>query len=142
MTEEHSILIRQMARLTERVAILEGRPPVLHIQAPPSEYQKLTEKSIAKISDIMGAVCKVWGIEKVEVLSGRGSKELWPPKFCIYHICKKRTAASFPFIGQRMRKDHTTVMHGMRRADELLKTDKVFAEKYSQALALIDGVAA
>ncbi len=45
------------------------------------------------------------------------------------YLCKHLTSRSLPEIGRRFGgRDHTTVMHGVRRIEELKSTDGQIAE--------------
>ena len=45
------------------------------------------------------------------------------------YLCKQLTSRSLPEIGRRFGgRDHTTVMHGVRRIDELRQQDGQIAE--------------
>lgn len=47
-------------------------------------------------------------------------------------VAMRRDGRSLPQIGARLHKDHTTIFHGLRRADELLATDAEFAALVAQ----------
>ena len=45
------------------------------------------------------------------------------------YLAKQHTSRSLPEIGRRFgKRDHTTVMHGIRRIEELMATDSQIAE--------------
>ena len=51
------------------------------------------------------------------------------PRQIAMYLCKSLTSRSLPEIGRRFGgRDHTTVMHGVRRIDELRQTDAAIAE--------------
>ena len=46
------------------------------------------------------------------------------------YLCKRLTTRSLPEIGRQFGgRDHTTVMHGVRRIEELTATDSQLAEE-------------
>ena len=45
-----------------------------------------------------------------------------------FSIVMRERGASLPQIGRRLRRDHSTVIHGIRRGSELMRTDSEFAE--------------
>ena len=43
------------------------------------------------------------------------------------YLCKKFTTANITTIGKKLRRDHTTVMHGLRKIEKDLQTDPITA---------------
>ncbi len=48
---------------------------------------------------------------------------------CIRDRCKRLTSRSLPEIGRKFgKRDHTTIMHGVRKIDELRQSDSQIAD--------------
>ena len=63
------------------------------------------------------------------MLSLRRSRPLASPRQIAMFLAKKMTTRSLPEIGRRFaNRDHTTVMHGVRRIEELRAQDGQIAE--------------
>lgn len=48
-------------------------------------------------------------------------------RFASYYVMRERDELSYLQIGRRFSKDHSTIIHGCRRADDLLRRDADFA---------------
>lgn len=74
---------------------------------------KRTEPSMAQI---MAAVSDVTGIPTNEFRSPRRNRPVAHSRQLFFYLCKKFTSRSLPQIGHYAgKKDHSTVMHGIRR---------------------------
>lgn len=85
------------------------------------------------MSSIVDTVCKVTGVSKDAVMSPVRSAWINHARFIIYWIGRKHTMFSATRIAELMgKKDHTTVMNGIRTVEKSLATfqpdiDKVLA---------------
>lgn len=75
-----------------------------------------------KIVDIQHFVAKFYEITRTELVSiGRNSHLVRARQVGMY-LCKKLTVRSMPEIGRRFgNRDHTTVLHAIRKIDALVK---------------------
>jgi chromosomal replication initiator protein len=63
------------------------------------------------------------------MFSARRSRAVARPRQVAMYIAKRLTSKSLPEIGRKFGgKDHTTVMHAVKRVEELTVEDKDFAE--------------
>jgi chromosomal replication initiator protein len=61
--------------------------------------------------------------------SARRSRVVARPRQVAMYLSKKFTSKSLPEIGRKFGgKDHTTVMHAVKRVEELMSTDAEFAQ--------------
>jgi chromosomal replication initiator protein len=61
--------------------------------------------------------------------SARRSRAVARPRQVAMYLSKQLTSRSLPEIGRAFGgRDHTTVMHAVRKIEELVKTDSAFAE--------------
>ena len=59
-----------------------------------------------------------------EMLSARRSRSLARPRQIAMYLAKQHTTSSLPEIGRKFsNRDHTTVIHAVRKIDELIKKD-------------------
>lgn len=104
-----------------QLELIEGLPPIPDPVADPDfppapKYPKLWE--------IMNAVCARYKIKRDHLLSKRRTLDIVRPRQIAMYLAKTLTIQSFPEIGRRMGgRDHTTVLHGMRRIEELRAID-------------------
>lgn len=81
------------------------------------------------IDDIQKKVAGHFNIKVADMHSARRSVAIARPRQIAMYLAKKLTSKSLPEIGRKFGgKDHTTVMHAVKRIDELSKKDPEFAE--------------
>ena len=62
------------------------------------------------------------------------------PRQVAMYLCKQMTSRSLPEIGRRFGgRDHTTVMHGVKRIDELRHQDAQIAEDLELLRRTLEG---
>ena len=78
---------------------------------------------------IQKKVADRFNIKLSEMHSARRARSVARPRQVAMYLSKQLTARSLPEIGRRFGgRDHTTVMHAIRKVDELRGTDATFAE--------------
>ncbi|MGE0755216.1 MAG: chromosomal replication initiator protein DnaA [Alphaproteobacteria bacterium] len=81
------------------------------------------------IEDIQKKVSSHFNIRVSDMHSARRSRTVARPRQIAMYLAKKLTSKSLPEIGRKFGgKDHTTVMHAVKRVDELMAADKEFAQ--------------
>jgi chromosomal replication initiator protein len=76
------------------------------------------------IADIQKAVSERYNIPLLEMKSARRAREVSRPRQVAMYISKQLTPQSLPEIGRRFgNRDHTTVIHAIRRIESLRKED-------------------
>ncbi|WP_394016095.1 helix-turn-helix domain-containing protein [Roseixanthobacter pseudopolyaromaticivorans] len=93
--------------------------------APPPQRDWLSvNPQVPPIMRIQRAVCSYYGISRVDLLSERRTANLIMPRHIAMFLAKTLTLCSLPEIGRRFGgRDHTTVLHAIRRIDALLLRD-------------------
>lgn len=75
------------------------------------------------IAEIQRAVCRRYGISRLDMLSNRRAhRVVWPRQVAMW-LCRNATFHSLPEIGLQFGRDHTTIIHGIARVDEVRKVD-------------------
>jgi chromosomal replication initiator protein len=73
--------------------------------------------------DVMGAVSEYYAVSKEDLCGPRRSRSITVPRQVIMYLSRILTDSSLPRIGQMIGgRDHTTVMHGFAKVEELIKT--------------------
>lgn len=86
------------------------------------------EKSVT-INDIQKKVAEYFGIKVSDLSSSKRSRSIARPRQVAMYLCKKLTVRSLSEIGRKFGgKDHTTVMHAIKKVEELSEQDKEFKE--------------
>lgn len=81
------------------------------------------------IDDIQKQVAAHYNIKVSDMHSARRARVVARPRQVAMYLSKKLTSKSLPEIGRRFGgKDHTTVMHAVKRVDELMAGDSEFAQ--------------
>jgi chromosomal replication initiator protein len=85
------------------------------------------EKRIT-VDDIQKAVSEHFGLKKEDLLSERRTRAVARPRQAAMYLAKQLTTRSLPDIGRRFGgRDHTTVLHAVRRIEELRGQDPQLA---------------
>ncbi|WP_239025021.1 chromosomal replication initiator protein DnaA [Rhodoligotrophos defluvii] len=78
-----------------------------------------------KIDDIMRVVGRHYNVAKVDLLSPRRARSIVRPRQVGMYLAKRLTSRSLPEIGRRFGgRDHSTVLHAVRKVEELLQKDE------------------
>lgn len=81
------------------------------------------------IDDIQKRVAEFYGIKMSEMQSPKRAQNVARPRQIAMYLAKILTTRSFPEIGRRFGgRDHTTVLHAVRKVEELCEKDSEFAE--------------
>ncbi len=79
------------------------------------------------VERIQRAVCEVFSVTPTDMVSKRRARVIARPRQVAMYLCKKLTKRSLPDIGRRFGgRDHTTVMHAVKRIDQLRAEDPSF----------------
>ncbi len=79
------------------------------------------------VDRIQRATCEVFKVSMTDLVSKRRARVIARPRQVAMYLCKKMTKRSLPDIGRRFGgRDHTTVMHAVKRIDELRADDATF----------------
>ena len=76
------------------------------------------------VEDIQKQVCSHFGLSMADLLSPRRARHMARPRQIAMYLSKQLTTLSLPDIGRRFAgRDHTTIMHGVRRIEALIRDD-------------------
>jgi chromosomal replication initiator protein len=129
-------------RISTNVRVLEGALTRLYAFASLVGHKVTLELTQDCLADILRASERKITIEEIQRQVSdhyniRLSDMIGPKRLRIYvrprqvamYLCKQMTSRSLPEIGRRFgRRDHTTVMHGVRKIEELKVQDGQIAE--------------
>jgi chromosomal replication initiator protein len=130
----HKIIsnIRELEGGLNRVvayADLVGRPVSLEMaQDVLSDLLRANERRIT-IDDIQRRVAEYYNLRLADLLSARRARVVARPRQVAMYLSKQLTTRSLPEIGRKFGgRDHTTVMHAVRRIEELQLADTAIRE--------------
>jgi chromosomal replication initiator protein len=80
------------------------------------------------VDEIQKTVADHFNMKQADLLSERRTRAIARPRQIAMYLCKQHTTRSYPDIGRRFGgRDHTTVLHGVRKIEELMPTDDQIA---------------
>ncbi len=93
-----------------------------------ADVLRASERKIS-IEEIQRKVSDYYNIRFSDIIGPKRVRSYARPRQVAMYLCKNLTSRSLPEIGRRFGgRDHTTVMHGVRRIEELKVTDGQIAE--------------
>ncbi len=110
-------------------ASLVGRP--ITLEAAQELLQDLLRACDRRVTieEIQKRVAEHFNIRVADMHSARRARAVARPRQVAMYLSKQLTARSLPEIGRRFGgRDHTTVMHAVRKVEELISLDNGFAE--------------
>ena len=129
-------------KITSNIRELEGalRRVIAHSQLLPGKEITLeTTQDVLKdmlrsydrrttIDEIQKKVAEYFNISVKEMQSSRRARTVARPRQIAMYLAKQLTSRSLPEIGRKFDRDHTTVMHAVRKVEELVMEDQSLAE--------------
>jgi hypothetical protein len=101
----------------------EPEPPPV-VVAPVVVMPTRPFRSAPNGHEIMRMVCKFYNIQENEFLSKRRSESLVSPRRVMALLCSEFTKLSLVGISRIMDRDHTTILHALRKIRRLLPQDE------------------
>ncbi|MCX2724494.1 chromosomal replication initiator protein DnaA [Roseibium salinum] len=98
-----------------------------------------SEPRRVKIEDIQRVVSKHYNVTKADLLSARRTRTIVRPRQIAMYLAKVMTPRSLPEIGRRFgNRDHTTVLHAVRKIEELARADYSLAQELELLKRMLD----
>ena len=92
-----------------------------------------------RIEHIQKIVAKHFNVSRQDIVSSRRNRSIVRPRQISMYLAKTLTDRSFPEIGRRFGgRDHTTVLHAVRKIEGLIKEDRVLAEEVELLKRMVD----
>ncbi len=109
-------------QLTQQPVTMDLAEKTLH------DLVRIGEPRSIKVEEIQQVVCKHYSVTKADLLSSCRARTLVRPRQIAMYIAKVLTGRSLPEIGRRFgNRDHTTVLHAVRKIDAMVKNDSALA---------------
>jgi len=110
------------AQLIGRAITLESAQDVLH------DLLRANDRRVT-IEEIQKRVAEHFNIRLADMHSARRARAVARPRQVAMYLAKQLTPRSLPEIGRKFGgRDHTTVMHAVRKVEELMASDNALAE--------------
>ncbi len=121
------------AQLVGREISLEATQDVLH------DLLRANDRRVT-IEEIQKRVAAHFNIRTSDMHSARRARSVARPRQVAMYLAKQLTARSLPEIGRKFGgRDHTTVMHAVKKVDELRELDASFAEDVELLRRMLEG---
>ena len=135
--------VRELEGALNRVtafALLVGKPVTLEFTRETlADLLRSHEKKLT-IDEIQRKVAEYYGLKVADLLSERRAREVARPRQIAMYLAKKMTPRSLPEIGRRFgKRDHTTVMHAVKRVEQLRGDDREIDSDVATLTRLLDG---
>ncbi|MDR1026224.1 MAG: chromosomal replication initiator protein DnaA [Lactobacillus sp.] len=91
------------------------------------------------IDEIQKKVAEHFNISVKEMQSSRRARTVARPRQIAMYLAKQLTSRSLPEIGRKFDRDHTTVMHAVRKVEELIMEDASLAENVDTLRRVLEG---
>lgn len=82
---------------------------------------------------VLAAVCKAFGFEANQIISLRRRSDIARARFALFMLMADLTTMSIAAIGRYTQRDHSTVLHGIKRARALLGQEVEFERRCDYA---------
>ncbi|WP_346323313.1 chromosomal replication initiator protein DnaA [Emcibacter sp. SYSU 3D8] len=119
--------VRELEGALNRVtayAELVGRPVSLEMTQEVLQDLIRSNDRRVSIAEIQRHVAEYFNVRLSDLLSARRARAVARPRQVAMYLAKQLTSRSLPEIGRKFGgRDHTTVMHAVRRIEELRETD-------------------
>ena len=121
------------AQLVGREITLDSSQEVLH------DLLRANDRRVT-IEEIQKRVAAHFNIRVSDMHSARRARSVARPRQVAMYLAKQLTSRSLPEIGRKFGgRDHTTVMHAVRKVDELREGDAAFAEDVELLRRMLEG---
>jgi chromosomal replication initiator protein len=135
--------VRELEGALNRIvahAELVGRPVTLEsVNELLQDLLRASDRRVT-IDEIQKKVAEHYTIKVSDMHSARRSRSVARPRQVAMYLAKQLTSRSLPEIGRKFGgRDHTTVMHAVKKVDELCATDSTFAEDVDLLRKMLEG---
>ncbi len=110
---------------------LTGQPVTMELaEREVRDLIRPQEPRRVKIEDIQRVVARQYNVSRADLLSSRRTANVVRPRQVAMYLAKTLTLRSLPEIGRRFGgRDHTTVLHAVRKIENLVGNDQALAEE-------------
>ncbi|HWV51827.1 chromosomal replication initiator protein DnaA [Pseudorhodoplanes sp.] len=110
---------------------LSGQPMTMEVaEREVRDLIRPQEPKRVKIEDIQRVVARQYNVSRSDLLSSRRTANVVRPRQVAMYLAKTLTLRSLPEIGRRFGgRDHTTVLHAVRKIENLLGNDTALADE-------------
>ena len=135
--------VRELEGALNRLAAygdLVGRPVTMELaQEVLQDLLRANDRRVT-IEDIQKKVSRHYNMRLADMYSARRARNVARPRQVAMFLAKQLTTRSLPEIGNKFGgRDHTTVMHAVKRIEELRQTDSTLDEDINLLRRMLEG---
>lgn len=135
--------VRELEGALNRViayGTLVGRPVTVDmVQDVLQDLLRANDRKVT-IDEIQRQVAEYYNLRLSELLSSRRARAIARPRQVAMFLAKQMTSRSLPEIGRKFGgRDHTTVMHAVRKIEDLRRTDSTLDEDIHRLSRMLEG---
>lgn len=126
LKEHHDFSVRRPEHIPPRLR--HKMQPIVLAAKPALPYDNRPEPHRPLIGAIQRAVAKHYGVTRDEIISQRRPARVVRPRQVAMYLSREMTLHSLPSIGRAFGgRDHTTVLHAIRKMEALVSVDPMIA---------------
>lgn len=107
-------------------------------------YRKIAEDRVVKqhiIDRSTMAVSYIFGFDEVALYGKSRKHHLSDARFALWFLIREQVPISQHELGRRFSgRDHTSIMYGLQRCQDLIETEPDYAAKYNEAKRIIEEI--
>lgn len=89
------------------------------------------------VEKIISACAKAWGVSAGDVMGRSRHKGVTAARKAAMLMTRDLFGLSYPEIGKRFGRDHSTVMHYIKSANRKLKEEPTYARRFAEAVMVL-----
>jgi chromosomal replication initiator protein len=98
------------------------------------------ESRVVSVEEIQKRTANYYNIRLIDMRSKKRTRNIALPRQIAMYACKQLTTMSYPEIGEQFGgRDHTTVLHAVKKISDMMKNSKEFQEEIHRLLSVIKG---
>lgn len=84
------------------------------------------------MKSVIAAVCELFDVRQEELLGKKRIAKISKARMVLYYLGYRNTSHSTTTLGNYLDRDHTTVVHGVKKCKDMMDTNNSFAYKVEQ----------
>ncbi len=138
ITTNVRVLEGALQRLFAHASLLQREITLDVAQECLTDILRTNDRKIS-IDDIQRKVAEHYNIRLADMMGPKRARNVARPRQIAMYLSKQLTSRSLPEIGRRFGgRDHTTIMHGVRKIEELATADNILAEDLAMLRRLLE----
>jgi chromosomal replication initiator protein len=139
ITSNVRVLEGAMTRLFA-MAELVGREITLDVvQDSLADILRASDRKVS-LDEIQRKVAEHYNVKLADLIGPRRHRTIARPRQVAMYLCKVLTTRSLPEIGRKFGgRDHTTILHGVKKVEELMSTDSQLSDDITMLRRVLQG---